>query len=106
MGAGSVLAPVAENVDERIANLARSSEPTSVIAVRPDRTPPTQHAVDGLRHSYRQSLNTVHQARMGVSLDQEMYVVDLNAEVKESESSVRGGAQGGANGFEDVAPAK
>jgi len=94
--------PVLEDVHEGIANLTRRTENTRMIPVRPNSAAPGEDAVDGPSHANGQTLETAHEGRVSVSLDDEMHVIRLHAEVQEAKGVSRGLAERAANHAKDL----
>jgi hypothetical protein len=84
-----VLSPVVQHVDQRIPHLSRRAELAGVIPISPHGTAAAQQAVDGASQPDRQALNAADEARVRISLDEQVHVVGLHTEVHNAEASPR-----------------
>jgi hypothetical protein len=78
-----MLGPVLEHVHQRIANFAGRTEDARMVTIRPDEAAAAEDAIDGTRDANRKSLKAVPKIRVPISLDDEMQVISLNAEMQE-----------------------
>jgi hypothetical protein len=85
-----VLAEVVQHVHEGIPYLARRAEHAGVISVAPDSATPPEHPIHGFRDADCEPTDTALEARRLVCFDQEMQVVNLNAEVQDAKSFATG----------------
>lgn len=77
-----------------------------MVPIDPDRTHPTEDAVDGLRDANRETLDAAGSGRMRIGLDEEMEVVALHRELQQAEPNRRSAGQGALDGREDAGRAE
>jgi hypothetical protein len=101
-----VLAPVVEDVDERVPNFARRAENPGVEAIRPHAPVTAERAVHRLGDPDGESLDPTCEPHWCVRLDQQVHVVALNAEVDDPKAVATCGGQGGTDRSEDATLSK
>jgi hypothetical protein len=93
--------PILEHVNEGSAHLEWGPNPPRVIPISPHGPSPAEHAVHGLRHPDWEPLAPARESSRPLSLDQEMHVIRLDAEMKYPEARAGGRGEGAADGVED-----
>jgi hypothetical protein len=101
-----VLAPVLEDVDECVPDLARSLERSHVISVGPYSPVAAQRTIDRLGDANREALNAASQSNVSVRFEKKVDVIALNAEVDDAEPVRRSFHERGSDGAEDVIAAE
>ena len=74
-----------------------------MIPIPPDRAPPAERPVHGPRHANCQAPEAAAERPRIIGLDDEVNVVVLDAEMKNSEPAVRGSSERAADGREHLA---
>lgn len=80
---------VLEDVDERMADLPRRRESSSVVPVVPDGSAAAENAIDGLGDANRETLNAATQSHGTVCFYEQVDVIALHAEMEEPEPVCR-----------------
>jgi hypothetical protein len=93
--------PVLNHVHQRGADLARRLEPSGMVAIAPDGSPPAEDAVDSLGHAHRESLASADEAVRPVGFDQKVHVIGLHAEMQQPETRMRRRGKRGPDGIEN-----
>ena len=101
MGAWDVFAPILQDVQERVPDLARRSERMGMIAIGPDWTATGKRAVDRLGDPDRQALSTAREPRRPIRLQQQVEMIGLDTVVEETEVVSRGGGERAADRGEE-----
>lgn len=60
-----------------------------MITIAPDLSAPTEAAIDRSRHPDREPLNPTPEPERSVGLDEEMYMIGLDAEMQNPEAHLR-----------------
>jgi hypothetical protein len=89
-----MLPKVLEDVHQRIPNLARRTQQTSMIAPVPHPPATPQHAVDRSGHANREALHTAGEPCWRICLHQQVEMIGLDAELEETEGTSRRRAKG------------
>jgi len=98
-----MLAPVLQDVDERMPYFARRGEHTHVISVRPHGPVTAEHPVDRLGGANREALNAAPERIGYVRFQDQMDVVSLDTVVEQAEPVPRRLRERGSDRDEDVA---
>jgi hypothetical protein len=77
-----VLAPVVEDVDQRVPYFARRLQKARVITIDPNASAPAQSSIDGAGHTDREAAHTTLEPRRRVRFHHQMQMIPLNAELK------------------------
>ena len=80
-----MLAPVVEDVDQRVPHFARRPQKARVISIGPNVPAPAQSSIDGAGHTDREAAHTTLEPRRRVRFHQQMQMIPLNAELKNAE---------------------
>jgi len=84
-----MMAPVLQNIDERVSHFARCAEGPCVIATSPDASPPPEGPIDSFGEPDDESLYPSRERPSPVRLNNEMNVVGLYGEVEDADSVPR-----------------
>ena len=98
-----MLAPVLQDVDERMPYFARRRERAHVVSVRPDGPVAAEHPVDRLGDANREALNAAPERIGRVRFQEEMDVVSLDTVVEQAEPVPRHLRERSSDRDEDVA---
>ena len=80
-----MLAPVVEDIDERVPYFARRLQKGAHDTDRPNASAPTESSIDGAGHTDREAAHTTLEPRRRVRFYQQMQMIRLNAELKDAE---------------------
>ena len=97
-----MLPPIVEDVDERVPDLARRSQLAGVVPICPYGAVATEEAVHRLRDADREPAYTALELRRPVRFHQQVQMVTLNTELKNSEGASARGCQRGTDCREDA----
>jgi hypothetical protein len=81
-----VLTPIVNNVHERIAHLARSTERSRVVTIAEDPSGALERAIDGSSGTNRQSRHAARERALVVRLHEEMEMIGLHGKVDKPKS--------------------
>jgi hypothetical protein len=98
----SVLTPVHQYIDQRIANFARRLQCARMVSLAPNRPTPIQCTVERPRKSHRQSSHSARQRRLVPRLDDHVDVVRLHRKLQDAKPRSRRLGEASADGQKQV----
>jgi hypothetical protein len=96
-----VLLEVVQHVDERVSNFSWRLQRARMIALGPYASVPPEDAVDRLRSAHRKALYAAREPRRRIRLRDQMEMIGLNTELKDSEAIAGGRAERALEAAED-----